>query len=175
MDLFPTSFRASERSSRRDRRRARRGQAVRVRPSLEWLEDRCLPSVFQVTTLADTHIAGQTTLREAINAANANPGPDSITFATGMTPQIVLNGSELLITDFMTITGPGGASLFVSANGPYRVLEVAAGATVGISGLSMGNGFLATGAGGAIFNAGTLSLTDSLRHGERSAAWRRHL
>ena len=49
----------------------------RCRPALELLEGRLLPSVFLVTSTADS---GANTLRQAILNANAHPGADVITF-----------------------------------------------------------------------------------------------
>src|SRR5262249_32681356 len=50
-----------------------------VRPlSLEWLEDRALPSTFSVINTNDT---GPGSLRQAILDANANSGADMIRFA----------------------------------------------------------------------------------------------
>src|SRR5689334_10895187 len=59
------------------------------RPRVEGLEDRCVPAVFAVSTVADTPAVDLTTrldsdgnfsLRSAIQAANATPGPDEIDF-----------------------------------------------------------------------------------------------
>jgi titin len=74
----------------------------RWRLSLELLESRLLPSVFPVTSTADS---GANTLRQAILSANANPGADAITFA---------------------IAGPGvhliqPASPLPSLSGPVRI------------------------------------------------------
>jgi hypothetical protein len=54
----------------------------KARPGLEPLERREVPAIFTVTSKADVvnPIDGVTTLREAILAANANPGPDVINF-----------------------------------------------------------------------------------------------
>ena len=62
----------------RGRQTASRPCPARWRPYLEVLEGRLLPSVFPVTSTADS---GPNTLRQAILNANANPGPDTITFA----------------------------------------------------------------------------------------------
>jgi hypothetical protein len=57
------------------RRAARPGH--RYRPCLEWLEAWVLPSTYTVTSAADT---GTGTLRQMIQNANNNPGPDTILF-----------------------------------------------------------------------------------------------
>jgi len=83
--------------------------------------------VFQVTVTTDTMNdanclpagAGDCTLRQAINAANANDpgtGVNEITFAAGVTGAITLNQtfSTLIVTTYpMRITGPGQAILAI--------------------------------------------------------------
>src|SRR5437870_4605068 len=64
-------------------------------PRLEVLEDRTVPSTFTVTNLADS---GTGSLRAAITAANANPGPDTIQFAHGLHGTIGLTSGQLSIT-----------------------------------------------------------------------------
>ena len=119
------------------------------------------PGNFLVTTTADT---GPGSLRQAIADANADPCPPStITFDTNgvfATPQtITLTNGELLVTNSVTIAGPGPATLTVDGNFPNttnRVFHVGPGKTVSIAGLTISNGF-ATGsfpdnAGGGILN-----------------------
>src|SRR5262245_43487063 len=59
-------------------RRQRSLRATTHRLGFEVLEDRYLPSNFTVLNLLDT---GDGSLREAVVAANANPGADEINFA----------------------------------------------------------------------------------------------
>src|SRR5262249_18426300 len=87
-------------------RRQRSLRPTTHRPGLEVLEDRCLPSTFTVLTLLDS---GPDSLRAAVAAANANPGADSIDFAT--TGTITLTSGQLDITDSVTINGPGAGAL----------------------------------------------------------------
>ena len=65
-------------------------------------------------------------LREAIEATNATPGADEITFDFGHDgPEtIVLGGSELHISDDLTINGPGAELLAIDGDGESRVLRV---------------------------------------------------
>jgi hypothetical protein len=137
-------------------RAATRKALVSHRPRLETLEDRLAPAAYPVTSLLDNGGAG--TLRAAITQANANPGADTIDFA--VTGTITLNGTQLpSITDDLTISGPGAASLTLDAHGASRVLQVNSGATVGLSGLTIVNGSAQN--GGGIRNDGTLTLTSS--------------
>jgi hypothetical protein len=101
--------------------------------------------------------AGPGSLRQAVLNANANPGPDVITFdptffASART--ITLSSGQINITGPATITGPGASLATVSGNNTSRVLYIDAigqGNAVDISGLSLVNGKTA-GTGGAVFN-----------------------
>jgi hypothetical protein len=74
------------------------------RPSLELLEGRLLPSVFLVTSTADS---GANTLRQAILNANAHPGADMITFnIAGSGVHVIQPASPLTpVTDSVLIDG----------------------------------------------------------------------
>ena len=95
----------------------------RRRLRLEPLEDRRLLAVVTVTTLADTvdFNDGVTSLREAIFATNTVPGADTIDFAPALTAggpaTILLTQGELVITDSLTINGPGADLLTIDASG----------------------------------------------------------
>ena len=65
--------------SKSQNRKARRAYP---RPQLLQLENRIVPTNFQVTSLADTLTGG--TLREAIDLANSTAGNDTITFASSL-------------------------------------------------------------------------------------------
>src|SRR5689334_20248254 len=69
-----------------------------------------------VDSLADPTEAGHTTLRDAITSAEANAGPDTITFASGLSGTITLGSALPAITDALTISGPGAGLLAVSGN-----------------------------------------------------------
>ena len=79
------------------------------------------------------------TLRDAI--AFANPGA-TITFS--VTGTIFLAQGELLIDKDLTIDGAGAAQLRVDGAGSSREFEIAAGATVSLSGLTMQDGHVLT-------------------------------
>src|SRR5690349_11686236 len=109
--------------------------AARRRPTalrLEPLEGRDVPSTFTVTTLAD---AGPGSLRAALAAATAHPGADTVRFAGGLHGTISL-GSEIGITDDVTVDGPGANKLTVSGNDASRVFNIRSG-TATISGLTV--------------------------------------
>ncbi|MBN3890130.1 MAG: DUF4347 domain-containing protein [Nostoc sp. JL31] len=131
---------------------------------------------------------GVTTLREAINLANATTGDDAITFGgvfKDTTPDIItLTSGQLKITDDVTILGTGASNLTVSGNNASRVFEISGlGRDVSIDGLKVANGNdsgilvnnntllsltnsnvsnnTATSNGGGINNKGTLKLTNT--------------
>ncbi len=128
-----------------------------------------------VTTLTDENngtvdpsFGTGTSLREAINFADSQNGPQTIQFAAGLTGSILLTMGELpVITGNVTIDGPGAPNLTINGQGTSRVFEVASGATADLIGLTIANGN-GTGAnsgdlvnGGGILNAGTLTIEES--------------
>ena len=117
-----------------------------------------------VTTTADEDngtpaaAAGSgTSLREAINFANNNPGADTITFQVAGTITIADFNPLPAFTDPATTTVRGEITLDAHDRGP--VMGVNAGASAAFSGLTLVNGKDVSGAG-ILYNAGTLSLTD---------------
>ena len=115
------------------------------------LEERLLFSVLTVLNSADS---GAGSLRAEIAAARKG---DAIVFAPGMAGQtITLTSGELLISRNLTITGPGAGELAIDGNHASRVLEVAKGTSVTLSGLTLRNGQAAV--AGGVLNRGTLTL-----------------
>ena len=128
---------------------------------------------FTVTKTADTADGtcdADCSLREAIIAANALAGHDTITLPVGTYTQSIVGTDEdaaadgdLDITDDLTITGAGAGSTIIDGNGGVtdeRVLHVdpgSTGVTVDISGVSIQNGLEEFG-GGGIWNNGGLTL-----------------
>ena len=123
------------------------------------LEERAVPATFTVTNINDS---GAGSLRQAIADANAATDTDSIVFdASFSTPkQISLFSGELLVSENVTITGPG-AGLLTVTNQDGRAFNVNNAGTqidVTISGLSI-TGCSASAAGSAIqFNNEKLTL-----------------
>lgn len=129
-----------------------------------------------VTTL-DDHDDGSAdatdcTLREAINAANANTAEDeTITFAAGLAGTIQLSSQLPQITSNLNIAGPGAGVISVRRNSTdaFRIFTVTnnttSGPVVAISGLTLSNGHaLSTNfpqnCGGGILNANSNLTVD---------------
>lgn len=100
-----------------------------------------------------------TTLRDALETANALPAVNNITFAGGLTGDIVLTAGQLTISNDLTITGPGAMLLRISGNQANRVLSITSG-HVFISGLSIVAGNEPAGSGGGLENMGNLTLSN---------------
>jgi hypothetical protein len=108
---------------------------------------------------------GLLSLREAIGFANTDPqGNSNITFSSNVfsSPRtIALTGLQLELSKTNgteSITGPA-AGVTVSGGGLSRVLQVDAGVTASLSGLTITRGKTA-GTGGGLYNLGTAALTD---------------
>jgi CSLREA domain-containing protein len=175
----------AERKSRRNlsvfssaKQRVARNTAYHRRLICEPLEDRRMLSVFMVENLADGTVTAANeqpgTLRQAIFDANANPGDDTIEFASSLSGgTIALSAGELALTDttgVTTITGLGASQLTIDANHASRVFAVDSGTTAVIFGLTIANGYSNNDAvggpyGGGIMNCGTLTVADSTLSG----------
>lgn len=140
----------------------------------EKLENRQLLSAITVTSIADNTSSGdgQTTLREALIQANADPDHDTISFDTALFSgnTISLTGSALPITSSLTIEGPGARNLQINGSTLSSIFDIRTdnvGDTVEISGLSLRN----AGNGAAVLNDGAdlllreLSIRDNLGNG----------
>ncbi len=97
-----------------------------------------LPVAVHATTITVTSIAdsGPGTLRDAL--ASAADG-DTID-ATGISGTITLTSGELLVSNSVTILGPGATNLAVDGNAASRVFHIGTSAVVSISSLSITNG-----------------------------------
>lgn len=145
--------------------RARSRRVTALRPNLEILEGRDVPSAL---TVSNTKDSGPHSLRAAIADAKAN---DVIVFSSKLAGStITLTTGELDITKNLTITGPGAALLTISGNNIWRVFEVAPNMIVNLSGLTISNGFgrgsysgdPMAGFGGGILNHGALNIDASI-------------
>ncbi|MBR8834548.1 MAG: hypothetical protein DSM106950_11050 [Stigonema ocellatum SAG 48.90 = DSM 106950] len=127
--------------------------------------------IIVVNSIAD--VAGQpgaTTLRDAINKANADPVPDLIVFDRSLFSKaqtITLSRGELDITHNLDIIAPrdtltGSDLVTVSGSGASRVFEIEKAATVNLSGLIVADGRVTGDDGGGIKNSGILTLDSSI-------------
>ena len=131
-----------------------------------------LADTFQVTKTLDTRDGkcdADCSLREAIIAANQHPGPDTVMVPAGtyVLQQIGQEGNaaagDLDILDDLTLTGAGAESTTIDAKRPDgitvgRVFNIHSGPTARLNGLTIQNG--SDSSGGAIYNGGTLTLTN---------------
>ncbi len=110
----------------------------------------------QITiTVSSTADSGAGTLRAALaSAANG----DTID-ASGVTGTILLTSGELLVTNSVTILGPGPANLAVNGSAASRVFHIAPSNTVTIASLTITNG--SADAGGGIYTGpGALTVSN---------------
>jgi CSLREA domain-containing protein len=150
--------------------------SARARLAVEQLEGRTTPALM-VNTLADEIDPndGLLSLREAVAFANSDTDNTLITFAPGLAGTITLANDQMIVTQPVTITGPGAGVLTVSGNNLSRIFEInngtAAVVTASISGLTLtgGNG-ANNGPGGAVFVADeALTLSGVVVTGNKAA------
>src|SRR3990172_2832229 len=127
---------------------------------------------FTVTKTADTADGvcnpADCSLREAIIAANASPGADTITLPAAIYILTIAGANEdaaatgdLDITGDLTINGAGAATTIIDGGDLDRVFHVLS-ATVSISGVTIRNGSSEPYYnGGDIYSTGALTLTNS--------------
>ena len=132
-----------------------------------------------IDDLANDNPNGETSLREAICAANNTAGADVITLPAG-TYTLTIEGTDedanatgdLDITDDLTINGAGEATTIIDGGGKDRVLHIMSDVTVVINDVTITNGKTDDGGpggagagdggdGGGIYNVGTADLTNS--------------
>src|SRR5262249_29855489 len=114
--------------NRFDRPRARHpSHRSRSHLVLGVLEDRTVPATFTVDSPLDVVDPndGVLTLREAMTAANASAGVDTIEFDAALTGGTIgLNGTQLpQIIDDLTLTGLGANQLTINAQRQSRIFE----------------------------------------------------
>lgn len=132
------------------------------------------PQTFTVTKTVDTAdgvCGADCSLREAISAANANPGSDTIILPAGtytLTLTTTLENDnadgDLDIRDNLTLSGAGAATTTIIAAGGDRVFHLLAAAAVTITGVTLrGNGDVPGSGGVILVEPGTsLTLRDSV-------------
>lgn len=120
-------------------------------------------ATFTVTNLNDS---GLGSLRQAILDANAAPTDDVIEFSSSVTGTITLTTGKMVITDELSIVGPGMSDLAISGGGASQIFYVYDSAHVGalavsISGMTVTDGYDMVWGGGAIASwSADLTLTD---------------
>ncbi len=145
--------------------RSRRGNRLRLRPTVLALEDRTLLSF----TVLNTDDSGSGSLRYEVGLANAAGGTNTIDFNTNPalgtnfnTPQtITLTSGQLDVTDNgLTIMGPA-AGVTVSGGGTSRIFAVESGVTAIIWNLTITDGSTQSDDyGGGLYNRGNLTLNN---------------
>ncbi len=118
-----------------------------------------------VTSLAD---AGSGSLRAAVSDANAAPGHDSIRFQAGLQGTITLT-REILVTESVSIEGPGPSRLTVAGSNASRLFRLAraggARTTVVLAGLTFANGQASDGGGAILVEDENLIVRNALFSG----------
>lgn len=117
---------------------------------------------------------GACNLRDAVQRANRNDGPDSISFVSGLSGTITLSHGELSISDNLTLTGPGASELTLAGTATTRIFNISYESpdnlpiNVTISGLSL-TGASSSADGGAMFvDNANLTLSDCVFSGNHS-------
>lgn len=138
-----------------------------------------VPRTYTVNTLVDTNDGAcnnplgtgsgnkDCTLREAIEAANANaPTTDTIKFSLNGT--ITLGATLPAISDALFING-SGQSVTVSGNNAVRVMQVKSGKTLKLKNLTIANGKSADDGGGIYNDGGSLIVNNSIFRGNAAS------
>lgn len=184
MSLRRMSLRTVSRGARRGGEASARPRTRRSRFSLELLEDRIAPAVFNVNSTADIlHPSpGVVTLRSAIEASNHTPGNNTINLTVGGTYRITIPGANTGTNNSgaftilphggnLTIVNTSGRGVTVDGNRLDRVFDINPAHnpntprfTVTLQGFTIQNGVAQpgdgpAGSGGGIRDQGNASLT----------------
>jgi len=132
-------------------------------------------NTFPVTKTADTNDGicdPDCSLREAIEAANTNPGSDDVTVPAGF---YLLTLGQLVVSDEVVIAGDGQTNTIIDGSAADRVLDVEAlSGVVEISSVTIQNGYVSYydsgyGVGGGIRNYADLTISESTVSDNRAA------
>ena len=140
------------------RRCGARWRAAAMWTGLVLAQAPAVPAGAAVFAVTNTNDSGAGSLRDAIASANGAAGADEITFALAGCPCVIALASPLVVSDALTLTGPGTSRLAVDGGDAVRVLQASAPLTV--SDLTLRNGNAGANPGGALYATGaTLALT----------------
>lgn len=151
-----------------------KGTALAVGAAAAAVGGQASAATITVNSLLDTvAVDGQCTLREALDNANNNAATNAdcaagsgvdIVDLSGLTGTIVLGGTQLTISDSVTLQGPAAGTLTVDGNLASRLFYISNGGAaldVTISRLTLTRGTAAAGLGSAILNRGeTVTLSN---------------
>ena len=154
---------------------------LQERPQTNWVVNGSSSNLLYIVNSKDDVDDGvpgiaHCSLREAINAANANSDSNSIVFAasvpgvmTGVTGTIVLTNGQLSIggSGPLSITGPGAENLTISGNTSNQVFGIGGGQSACLSGLTVADG--KADYGGGVANGGWLTLSRCTLRDNRAA------
>jgi hypothetical protein len=117
--------------------------------------------------VTSTNDSGPGSLRAAL--ASAADG-DTID-ASGISGTITLTSGELVVSNGVSITGPGPDQLAINGNHASRVLSIGPGVTVTVSSLTITNGSTAAPGGGIYNGSATLTVSNCILSGNASTNW----
>ncbi|SLM30215.1 exported hypothetical protein [Desulfamplus magnetovallimortis] len=109
-----------------------------------------------VTSTADN---GAGSLRQAVLYSNSGDSIDLSDIAGGGT--ITLTSGEIVVDKDLTIIGNESNLVIINGNNSSRIFNISNGITLSINNLQIQNGYANSQGGGAILNAGTLTLTNT--------------
>ncbi len=124
---------------------------------------------------ADGACDADCSLREAVVAANAAPGADVVvlgpgvyTLTRGGAGEDAAAAGDLDVGSDLTVLGAGAEATIIDGAALDRVFDVQPGVHLELIGVTVRNGRVDQGGGGAIRNAGALTLTRSVVAGSRA-------
>ncbi len=145
----------SSRSQSRPQQPSARRKPASTRLTVEALEDRTVPALFNPTNVSE--------LMAAINSANQNGETDTITLDAGQTYKLTSALPALTAAENLTILGNSATIQRSTGNNTpaFRLITVAAAGSASLQDLTLRGGLVIDydAAGGGIYNAGNLTLT----------------